>query len=58
MMYVCLHTERDPDLWTVGFYQLDGKFHPIKDYPDKDEAEKAVEYGNTCKMVSYDPEKI
>lgn len=35
-MYVYINTE--PNLWTVGFYDPSGKWHPESDYTSRDEA--------------------
>ena len=57
-MYVYIQTETNPDLWTVGFYQVDGKFFPESDHSDKEEAAKRTAWINGQKLVSYDPEAI
>lgn len=44
MSYVYIHTE--PRLWTVGFYDPDGKFHPESDHEDGEEAAKRVRWLN------------
>jgi len=56
-MYVYLHTESNPDLWTVGFYNPEGKFIPESDHSDKEEAFKRTAYINGQKLVSYDPDE-
>ena len=56
--YVYIQTEKDPDLWTVGFYKVDGGFYPESDHSDKDEAAKRVAWLNGCKMVSYYTDKL
>lgn len=43
-MYVYIQSE--PNLWTVGFYTPDGKWHPEKDFSNPDEAAKRVAYLN------------
>jgi hypothetical protein len=43
-MYVYKRTE--PGLFTVGYYDPDGKFYPEMDLPEKDEAAKRVHYLN------------
>jgi len=39
-MYVYLYSEQN--LWTVGFYDPEGKWHPESDYNDPQEAAKRV----------------
>lgn len=36
----------EPRLWTVGFYDPSGTFHPDSDHNDRDEAAKRVHYLN------------
>lgn len=43
-MYVYIKTE--PQLWTVGFFEPDGKFHPESDHESTEEAAKRVAYLN------------
>lgn len=43
-MYVYIRTE--PQLWTVGFYAPDGKWHSDSDYGDSEEAADRVAYLN------------
>lgn len=43
-MYVYLQSE--PELWTVGFYAPDGKWHSDSDHNDREEAAKRVHYLN------------
>ena len=43
-MFVYLKTE--PQLWSVGFYQPDGKFHAVEDFSRQEEAAKRVHYLN------------
>ena len=43
-MYVYKLSE--PGLWTVGFYDLSGKWHPGSDHSSKEEAAKRVHYLN------------
>lgn len=37
-MYVYIQTERNPDLFTVGFYDPNGKWHPESDHSTREEA--------------------
>lgn len=39
-------TYYEHDLYTVGFYDPDGKWHPESDYNDKDQAAERVHYLN------------
>jgi hypothetical protein len=57
-MYVYILTEKNPNLWTVGFYNPDGKFIPESDHDDKEEAAKRVAWINGSKVVSYDPDQL
>ena len=57
-IYVYIQTETYPDLFTVGFFQTDGKFYPESDHSDREEAAKRVNYLNGSKVVSYDPDNI
>ncbi len=43
-MYVYIQTE--PGLWTVGFYDPEGVFHPENDYSYSSEAAERVHYLN------------
>ena len=43
-MYVYVQSE--PGLWTVGFYDPTGKWHPVQDCDTQDEAKKLVHYLN------------
>lgn len=43
-MYVYIQSE--PHLWTVGFYDPDGKWHPESDHSSSDEAAARVAYLN------------
>ena len=43
-MYVYIKTESQ--LWTVGFYTPDGKFHAESDWDSTEEAAKRVRYLN------------
>lgn len=36
----------EPGLWTVGFYDPKGKWHPESDHTDREEAAKRVHYLN------------
>ena len=44
MMYVFIQSE--PGLWTVGFYDPSGKWHPAKDFDSREEAAKYTHYMN------------
>ncbi len=44
MNYVYKMTE--PNLWTVGFYSPNGKWHPDSDYDKRADAAKRVHYLN------------
>lgn len=52
MTWVYKQTDANPDLWTVGFYDPDGKFEPESDYSDSEEAAKRVHYLNGGEMES------
>ena len=43
-MYVYIQSE--PGLWTVGFYQPDGRWEPESDHESKDKAAERVHYLN------------
>ena len=43
-MYVYIQSERT--LWTVGFYDPNGKWHSDSDHSDREEAAKRVHYLN------------
>lgn len=43
-MYVYVQSE--PGLWTVGFYQPDGRWEPESDHESKDKAAERVHYLN------------
>ena len=45
-MYVYVVTERNPALYTVGFYRPDGKWEPENDYNTREEAARRVAYLN------------
>ncbi len=57
-MGVYVYIKSEPGLWTVGFYNPDGKFYPESDHSDKEEAAKRTAWINGQKLVSYDPEAI
>ena len=52
MNYVYKQTERHEfgGLWTVGFYDPDGKFQPESDHDNIEEARKQVNYLNGGKL--------
>jgi len=41
----------EPGLWTVGFYDPSGKWHPESDHDTRDEAIKQVNYLNGGERV-------
>lgn len=43
-MYV--YIEPEPNLFTVGFYDPNGKWHPDSDHTDREEAAKRVSWLN------------
>ena len=43
-MYVYIQSEKN--LWTVGFYSPDGKWHPESDHESTESAAKRVAYLN------------
>ena len=43
-MYVYIQSE--PQLWTVGFYDPDGRWHPESDHPTKEKAAERVAWLN------------
>lgn len=49
-MYVYLQSEKPdgdfPGLWTVGFFDPEGKWHPDNDYNDRQEAARRVAWLN------------
>jgi hypothetical protein len=45
-MYVYLKSERNPDLFTVGFYKPDGEWEPESDHTDAEEAAERVAWLN------------
>ena len=49
-MYVYLNSE--PGLWTVGFYDPNGRFQPESDHNSKQEAAERVHYLNGGKDVN------
>jgi hypothetical protein len=46
--YIYRHTESSPqhDLYTVGFYDPDGEWHPESDHEDSEDAAQRVHYLN------------
>ena len=44
MAYVYIRSE--PGLWTVGFYDPDGEWHPESDHGNTDDAAKRVAWLN------------
>ena len=45
-MYVYIQTEFSPDLWTVGFYDPQGKWVSESDHKDQDAAAARVSWLN------------
>jgi len=45
-MYVYFRTETNPDLYTVGFYDPNGKWQTESDHETRDEAAQRVNYLN------------
>lgn len=45
-MYVYILTETNPDLWTVGFYDPNGQWHPESDHACKEEAAQRAAWLN------------
>lgn len=41
-----IYIKSEPRLWTVGFYDPDGKFHGDSDHDNKDTAAERVRYLN------------
>lgn len=41
-----VYVRSEPGLWTVGFYDPDGKWHPDSDYNSTEEAAKRVNWLN------------
>lgn len=44
MVWVYIHSENE--LWTVGFYDPDGEWHPDSDHKSPEKAAKRVHYLN------------
>jgi len=50
---VWVYIKSEPNLWTVGFYNPDGKWQPESDHVSSDRAAKRVHYlnsGNGCEI--------
>jgi DNA-directed RNA polymerase specialized sigma24 family protein len=45
-MYVYIQSERNPDLWTVGFYTPGGEWIPESDHGNPEDAAERVYYLN------------
>jgi hypothetical protein len=41
-----VYVKSEPQLWTVGFYSPDGKWHPDKDFSRPEDAADRVAYLN------------
>lgn len=41
-----VYVRSEPDLWTVGFYDPQGKWHPDSDYNDSRQAAERVHWLN------------
>lgn len=54
-MYVYLRPE--PGLWTVGFYDPEGYYHPESDHDNHEEAAARVHYLNGGNVIDALPEK-
>lgn len=50
-MYVYIQTESSPDLFTVGFYDPNGKFQPESDHSTREEAAQRVRFLNGANHV-------
>jgi len=48
-MYVYIESEHN--LWTVGFYSPDGKWHPDSDHDNREDARARVHYLNESYAV-------
>jgi hypothetical protein len=46
-----VYVRSEPNLYTVGFYDPDGKWHTDYDYGSKDEAAERVHYLNGISSV-------
>ena len=46
MQTTWIYIKSEPHLWTVGFYDPDGKFHPESDHTSKKSAADRVHYLN------------
>jgi hypothetical protein len=45
-MYVYIRVKGEPSLWTVGFYDPSGEWHPDSDHDTRDDAAARVHYLN------------
>jgi hypothetical protein len=45
-MCAWVYLRSEPGLWTVGFYDPAGKWHPESDYSDREQAAARVRYLN------------
>jgi hypothetical protein len=41
-----IYIQSQPNLWTVGFYDPQGKWHPDSDHSDRESAARQVHYLN------------
>lgn len=41
-----VYIQSEPNLWTVGFYDPNGKWNPESDWDNKESAQKQVHYLN------------
>lgn len=41
-----VYIQSEPGLWTVGFYDPDGNWHPDSDWPDREDAAQRTSYLN------------
>ena len=47
-----VYIESEKGLWTVGFYDPSGEWHPESDHADREEAAKKVHYLNGGKIAA------
>lgn len=46
MKTIYVYIRSEPELWTVGFYDPEGKWHPESDHDTADKAAERVHYLN------------
>jgi len=49
--YVYIKSERNPDIFTVGFYKPNGEWEPESDYTDSEKAAERVAWLNGVNAV-------